>query len=229
MNICKECDREFKTKQALGSHFGLVHKLGRKSRKDQANVFHVVGCYTCKYCKKEFETGSKLGGHTHACKKNPKYKENMSNFLNSQIGRHWSQEMKDHFSKKRIEWLQKNPDKVPYVVNHSSKMSYPEKILYDALELNVDTSLWVYRYRVGIYEYDFAFPSLKIDVEVDGQTHITEKVRKIDIRRDSFAIENGWTVLRFTANDVKTNVDLCVEKIQQAVNTKFSANNWGME
>jgi very-short-patch-repair endonuclease len=42
-------------------------------------------------------------------------------------------------------------------------------------------------YRNSIYEYDFAWLKEKIDVEIDGGTHKTEKVKKIDSRKDEFS------------------------------------------
>jgi len=52
-------------------------------------------------------------------------------------GKHHSKETKDKISKIRIEYLTKHPDKVPYLLNHSSKISYPEELLFNKLtELN---------------------------------------------------------------------------------------------
>lgn len=120
-----------------------------------------------------------------------------------------SEETKNKISKSRIKYLNENPDKVPYLINHSSKQSYPEQIFQNALESSKITG-WIYNYQVGIYQYDFAFPDLKIDVEIDGATHNLEKVKKIDQRRDKFSNDNGWTVLRFTANQVKRDVIGCI-------------------
>lgn len=72
---------------------------------------------------------------------------------------------------------------------------------------------WVSRFQNSIYQYDFAFPDLKIDIEVDGSTHNNLKVKEIDKRRDKFSIEQGWTVLRFNASQVKNDVVSCINKI----------------
>lgn len=130
-----------------------------------------------------------------------------------------SEETKKKISEARIRFLTANPDKVPYVVNHSSKKSWPEEVFENALKSS-SISGWIYKYRHGIYEYDFAFPKLKIDVEVDGGTHKTEKVKKIDIKRDDFSYKNGWSVLRFDAEIVKKDVISCITKLKEFIRAR---------
>jgi very-short-patch-repair endonuclease len=120
-----------------------------------------------------------------------------------------SEETKKKISASRIKYLTENPDKVPYRLNHSSKESYPEMIFRKALESS-GISGWEQSYRCGIYEYDFAFPVEKIDIEIDGATHKLEKVIIIDERRDRWTESNGWKVIRFEAQKVKTDVVGCI-------------------
>ncbi len=124
-----------------------------------------------------------------------------------------SEETKKKISEIRLKFLNENPDKVPYLINHSSKKSYPEEVFEKAL-IASGIEDYIYNYRNGIYQYDFAFPKLKIDVEIDGGTHLTEKVKRIDQRRDLWSEEQGWTVLRFTAREVKTDVITCINKLK---------------
>lgn len=131
-------------------------------------------------------------------------------------GKQHTNKTKDKISESRIKFLLEHPDQVPYLLNHSSKMSYPEMIFKNALESN-NIIGWKYNYQNSIYQYDFAFLEQKIDVEIDGGTHLTEKVKKIDARRDKFSSENGWTVLRFTAKEVKENVSACIKKLNDLV------------
>jgi very-short-patch-repair endonuclease/predicted DNA-binding protein YlxM (UPF0122 family) len=128
-----------------------------------------------------------------------------------------SSETRAKISKSRIKYLMANPDKVPYLINHSSKKSYPEQLFENAL-ISSNITGWEYAFRNGIYEYDFAFPEKKIDVEIDGGTHLSEKVKKIDERRDAFSKSQGWTVLRFTANQVKKDIISCINILKVALN-----------
>lgn len=130
-----------------------------------------------------------------------------------QTGKKMSDEVKKKISDSRIKYLKENPDKVPYKLNHSSKMSYPEKIFYNAL-VSSKLSGWEYNYQNSIYSYDFAFVKEKIDIEIDGGTHLTDKVKQIDKRRDEFSRQQGWTVVRFTAKEVKEDVIKCIEKVK---------------
>jgi len=130
-----------------------------------------------------------------------------------QTGKKMSDEVKKKISDSRIKYLKENTDKVPYKLNHSSKMSYPEKIFYNAL-VSSKLSGWEYNYQNSIYSYDFAFVKEKIDIEIDGGTHLTDKVKQIDKRRDEFSRQQGWNVVRFTAKEVKEDVIKCIEKVK---------------
>lgn len=126
------------------------------------------------------------------------------------LGKPIPQAVREKISKSRIKYLEENPDKVPYLLNHSSKISWPEKLFQDAL-IKRGIKGWEYNFRNGIYAYDFAFPEIKLDVEIDGATHTTEKVKKIDARRDAWSKSKGWKVIRFTAKEVMSDVNKCID------------------
>ena len=136
---------------------------------------------------------------------------------NNYIRKPTSEETKKKISEARIKYLKENPDKVPYLTNHSSKKSYPEIIFENAL-LNKNIKNYIYNYQNGIYQYDFAFPDFKIDVEIDGATHNTEKVKLIDKKRDEWSIKEGWKVIRFPAWKVKENVEWCINELFKLMN-----------
>jgi very-short-patch-repair endonuclease len=130
-----------------------------------------------------------------------------------------SEETKKKISNRRIAYLTANPDKVPYKINHSSKKSWPEQVFENAL-IASGISGWTYRYQNGIYEYDFAFLEKKIDVEIDGGTHKSEKVKKIDKRRDEFSKSRGWKVIRFEASRIKKDVVGCINELKNFLQSK---------
>lgn len=125
-----------------------------------------------------------------------------------------TEETKKKISDIRIKYLMEHPDKVPYVINHSSKKSWPEQVFENAL-VSSGINGWKYKYRNGMYEYDFAWPEKKIDVEIDGGTHKTEKVKRIDKRRDDFSKGQGWKVIRFEASRVKKDVIGCLNELKR--------------
>lgn len=119
---------------------------------------------------------------------------------------------KEKLSAIRLEYLKNNPDKVPYLLNHSSKESYPEKRCR-LLLTDLGITGWIQHYQHSIYEYDFAFPELKIDLEIDGNTHTIDSVKTIDMRRDVFSRQTGWTVIRFTAKEFQANAGECIDNL----------------
>lgn len=179
--------------------------------------------YICEYCNKEFKSGQILGGHKVNCNFDPDYdikmikkKEKLSK-INK--GKKLSEETKEKISKSRTRYLLENPDQVPYLLNHSSKISYPEKTMLKYLKQHNITG-WVHQMQFSIYQLDFAFPEYMLCVEIDGSTHLLDSVKQKDKRRDKFLNKNGWRVLRITAKDVKNNVYECINLILNELNEK---------
>lgn len=54
---------------------------------------------------------------------------------------------------------------------------------------------------------DFAFPEIRLAVEVDGPIHQTKKQRKHDYFRDKMLKREGWEVIRFTQDEVENRID----------------------
>ena len=85
--------------------------------------------------------------------------------VSSWKGKHWSEEEKKKISETRKKYLQEHPDKVPYLLNHSSKMSYPEQYF---MELFQQESIPLsFHKQVGIYQLDFYNEELKKYIEID--------------------------------------------------------------
>lgn len=211
MYKCNLCDKEYEKRHAYIAHC-RVHSGYKRQKKIKPNKL------VCIYCNSKFENGRILGGHMTHCILNPNHTNILKNMSKAGYEKnfHWSDNDKKRISSSMTKYLIEHPDKVPYKLNHSSKMSYPEKIFKNALE-SMKISGWTYNYRNGIYAYDFAFPDLKIDIEIDGNTHTQEKVKKIDERRDLFSKENGWQVIRFTAKEVKENILLCIKALNEFI------------
>ena len=112
-----------------------------------------------------------------------------------------SQETKNKISNIRKKYLDENPDKIPYLLNHSSKISYPEKYFIECFkELNNIE----FQYRVGRYVLDFANVDKKVYFEVDGETHYTNlKTIEIDSRRTKFLRDKGWSEYRVRWKEFK--------------------------
>jgi very-short-patch-repair endonuclease/predicted transcriptional regulator len=204
--IAKEIDMSQGNVMHWLRKYNLKTKIVKKPKLVDPNRF------ICKYCGKKLGNGYQRAAHQIHCDQNPQKDEIRSKITAAAKGRKLSEEHKKKISKARIKYLKANPDKVPYLMNHSSKMSYPELLFAQALT-EEEIVGWEYAYRNGIYEYDFAWPEIKLDVEIDGSTHLLENVKEIDRKRDEWSREQGWTVLRFTDKEVKENIMKIISQI----------------
>jgi len=63
------------------------------------------------------------------------------------------------------------------------------------------------QFGIGDYIVDFACPSLKLVIELDGSQHGDEEIAERDARRTAFLEASGWTVIRFWNDDVLRDID----------------------
>ena len=222
---CDICGKTFSNYRKLNGHKsshqdkrrGRSKKLiGQLSREDQRKIRR--DHHDCKFCGKIFETGQKLGGHTTNCALRPGIKEYF------QVKKEICQKnSRDPATKEKIrsslkDFLIRNPDQIPYIKNSSSKKSYPEEV-FEKLLIENHIDGWIYNYRVGTYIFDFAFPTVKLDIEIDGSQHKQPKNIEHDHRRDEYSKSLGWTVKRYDANLVKDKSShyTIIEEIRQLI------------
>lgn len=101
-----------------------------------------------------------------------------------------SEETKHKISESYKQYLKEHPEKVGFVINHSSKQSYPEQY-FEKVFLNENIDL-KYHKQVGRYELDFYNDDLMKYVEIDGNQHKSEYMRKHDAERDNYLLNLGW-------------------------------------
>lgn len=73
------------------------------------------------------------------------------------------------------------------------------------------------------YIADFMCKELMLIVEVDGNIHELEEVRKNDEQRQKALEEAGFTVLRFTNNEVLTNIQWVHSCLEEWIEKKLSS------
>ena len=114
-----------------------------------------------------------------------------------------TEETKKKISDSRIKFLHENPHMVPYKLNHYSKgRSYAEE--YWKVILDSNNLVYEEQYQIGPYQLDFAFPELKIDLEIDGdQHHLDKRVVESDKRRNLYLNNLGWTTIRVKWSEYK--------------------------
>ena len=71
---------------------------------------------------------------------------------------------------------------------------------------------------------DLAFPDLRIAIEYDGrEVHERQDVFHRDRRRQNDLVRAGWTVLRFTAADLRFGASGAVAQVLEAVRARRAA------
>ena len=71
------------------------------------------------------------------------------------------------------------------------------------------------------YVVDFACLSAKLIVELDGASHDDLAAQGADAHRDAFFASQGFVVMRFTNEQVKTNLEGVVEAIRQVASERL--------
>jgi very-short-patch-repair endonuclease len=104
-------------------------------------------------------------------------------------------------------------------------MMRAETLLWRYLKANRIDGLG-FRRQVPIRNYiaDFVCLSAKLIVELDGESHDFEERQKADQTRDVFFVSEGFQVLRFTNEQVMSNLEGVVEAIRQAASSRASGS-----
>ena len=104
-------------------------------------------------------------------------------------------------------------------------MTRAETLLWRYLKANRLDGLG-FRRQTPIRNYiaDFICMSAKLVVELDGESHDFEERLKVDQKRDAFFVSEGFQVLRFTNEQVMSNLEGVVEAIRQATSARASGS-----
>lgn len=70
---------------------------------------------------------------------------------------------------------------------------------------------------IGPYIADFAWLSARVIVEVDGDSHESDRGRAHDVRRDDFLRKQGFTILRFDNDQVIDNPDYVAISLEKSL------------
>jgi very-short-patch-repair endonuclease len=102
-------------------------------------------------------------------------------------------------------------------------MTPAETLLWRYLKANRIDGLG-FRRQVPFKNYiaDFACLSAKLIIELDGQSHDFDAQQRADATRDAFFMTEGFRVLRFSNQDVTSNLEGVVDAIRLAASS--SAN-----
>ena len=101
-----------------------------------------------------------------------------------------------------------NKNLQPYANRLRKEMTKAEACLWKYVLRAIKMKGYPFRRQRPVLQYiaDFMCKELMLIVEVDGSIHELEEVRKNDEQRQKALEEAGFTVLRFTNEEVLTNI-----------------------
>lgn len=71
------------------------------------------------------------------------------------------------------------------------------------------------QYSVGSYVLDFYCPKLKLAIEIDGATHITDDEKEYDVQRQEEIESLGIKFLRFSNLEIYENLSNVLDRIKK--------------
>ena len=102
-------------------------------------------------------------------------------------------------------------------------MTRAETLLWRYLKANrIDGPGFRRQTPIQNYIADFVCFSAKLVIELDGESHDSEERQRADEKRDAFFLSEGFQVLRFTNDQVMSNLEGVVEAIRQAAASRAS-------
>ena len=101
--------------------------------------------------------------------------------------------------------------------NHKRFPTEAEKCLWEVLRSKKMGFRFRRQHIIGDFIVDFICIPLNLIIEVDGKYHSTPKQQEADYLRDSLLNQAGYTILRFTNEEVIGNIDHVIHRITMAM------------
>lgn len=135
-----------------------------------------------------------------------------------------SDETKEKLRTSRLKFMKEHPEQTAWRLKN---MSYPEKLFKDALEANGFDKKYLIEREHSVFPYfiDFAFINEKLAVEIDGSQHLLNERKIKDFNKDKLLNDNGWSVYRVTANQVKYSISDVLCEISNILEKPGTSNN----
>lgn len=93
-------------------------------------------------------------------------------------------------------------------------MTNAEILLWSKVKSKQLKNYQFYRQKIiGDFIVDFYCPKAKLIIELDGGQHYTIEGKQKDVQRDAYLTSLGLKVLRFSDNEVFTNLEGVLERI----------------
>lgn len=96
-------------------------------------------------------------------------------------------------------------------------MTPAEKILWRYLKNDALGVRFRRQFGIGSYIVDFCIPTLKIVIELDGNTHDSKEAKAYDKIRDDYIRAAGFTVIRFRNDEVYDTLNTTLDRITMCI------------
>ena len=96
-------------------------------------------------------------------------------------------------------------------------MPQPELLLWRRLRAKQLGAKFRRQHGIGFYIVDFYCSEKQLVIELDGDSHYSEKAQQSDVERDNYLRSKGLKVMRFTNDDVNQELDSVVLKILEEI------------
>lgn len=212
MFMCKVCQKEFSNKGGFIVHEKTCERIFQY--KEEIKKLYNEDLWSIREVAKKFSVGTGiitnlLGEDIRtpsegAIVAHKKYPETFKH----------SEQTKDVLRVKRLNFIKNNPDKTAW---RTKNISYPEKLFLTKItELGWDKKYSIVR-ELSIFPFfiDFAFMNENVAIEIDGSQHLLPDRKERDEKKDKLLIENGWTIIRISENEIKKNIDETLVKLEK--------------
>ena len=100
-----------------------------------------------------------------------------------------------------------------------NKLTPAEQIFWLRLKEKFPRYKFRRQHPISIYIADFYCHKLKLVIEIDGSVHDSEVAKQNDEKRQNDLESLGLTVIRFTNDQVKNEIELVIKKISSTIDT----------
>jgi len=107
--------------------------------------------------------------------------------------------------------------------NNRESMTEAEKVFWTLVKGNAFGERCLRQHVIGDYIVDFLFRRSRLVVEIDGGYHSTREQQELDSLRTGWLEEMGFSVIRFTNEQVLFDTDNTMNKLRVQLN-KLSIN-----
>ncbi|MFH1405450.1 MAG: endonuclease domain-containing protein [Patescibacteria group bacterium] len=112
-------------------------------------------------------------------------------------------------------YLYNKQDQTQFRRKLRNDMPEPERRLWNCIRgKQVNGKKFRRQFGVGKYVLDFYCTKARLAIEIDGDSHYDPVGQAHDAKRDKFLRQRGIKVIRFTNNDIMTNIEGVIDTIR---------------